>query len=413
MKVLIISQHFWPESFRINEVATQLRDSGCEVTVLTGKPNYPHGSVYPGYRAGGTHREDFEGVPVFRVPMAPRGRRQTIFTLGLNYFSFVFSAAAVGAWLLRGRKFDVVFVYGTSPILQAIPGVLLSWLKRARLVVWVQDLWPESLQAAGFINDKRVLGAVAQVVRWIYWCSDLLLVQSPGFRAAVAPLAGRTPIEYYPNPGERVFQQADQADPAQSALQLAPGFNLVFAGNLGAVQGLECVLDAAELLLPHPDVRVVLVGSGRRSEWLREEVARRGLHNVQLPGSFPLEAMPGIFAQASALLVTLARTHPILSLTVPSKLQAYLAAGRPVICAVEGEGARMVEEAGAGLTCPAEDARALADAILHLRSLDNSQRDAMGQQARKYYLQHFEPAKLAQRLIERFQRLHNGEPQNT
>ena len=405
MKVLILSQHFWPESFRINEVAALLRENGCEVTVLTGKPNYPQGTVYPGYRAGGTQREDYEGIPVFRVPMVPRGRVQTLVSLGFNYFSFVFSAALFGAWLLRGRKCDVVFVYGTSPILQAIPGVVLSWIKRARLVVWVQDLWPESLQAAGFVDNPRVLGAVAWVVRWIYKHSDLLLVQSPAFHSAVAPLAGRTPVEYYPNPGERVFQRADQADPALAPLQLEPGFNLVFAGNLGAVQGLECVLDAAQLLLPHPDVRVVLVGSGRRGEWLREQVQRRGLHNVTLPGSFPLEDMPGIFAQASALLVTLARTHPILSLTVPSKLQAYLAAGRPVIGAMDGEGARVVMESGAGFTCPAEDAQALADAILRLRALDVAQRDSMGRKAREYYLQHFEPAKLALRLTERLRRL--------
>jgi glycosyltransferase involved in cell wall biosynthesis len=403
MKVLILSQHFWPEQFRINELVLHLRDTGCEVTVLTGKPNYPEGKVYPGYRAGGTQREEYDGIPVFRVPLLPRAKGGAI-ALGLNYLSYMVSAALLGPWLLRGSSFDVIFVYGTSPILQAIPGVLLRWLKGARLVVWVQDLWPESLQAAGFIHNRHILAAVGRVVGWIYRRSDLLLVQSHAFEPAVSPLAGGTPVEYYPNPGEKVFQQASTSGAASAQLRLEPGFNLVFAGNLGAVQGLDCILGAAEILLPFPDVRLVLVGSGRRADWLREQVERRKLHNVQLPGRFPVDAMPAIFAQASALLLTLAR-NPVLSLTIPSKLQAYLAAGRPVIAALDGEGARVVKESGAGLACPADDARALSEAVLRLRSLDVDQREAMGKAAREYYLEHFEPTKLARRLADRFRAL--------
>ena len=203
---------------------------------------------------------------------------------------------------------------------------------------------------------------------------------------------------------QKQAHQADQQETAAAQLRLEPGFNLVFAGNLGLVQGLESILDAAEMLLPHPDVRLVLVGSGRRAEWLREQVQQRNLHNVRLPGRFPVEAMPGIFAQSSALLVTLAR-NPIMSLTIPSKLQAYLAAGRPVIGALDGEGARVVVESGAGLACPAEDARALAETVLQLRALDVAQREAMGRAAREYYLEHFEPTELARRLADRFRRL--------
>ncbi|MCG2591233.1 glycosyltransferase family 4 protein [Ramlibacter sp. XY19] len=403
MKVLIISQHFWPESFRINEVALQLRDAGCEVTVLTGKPNYPHGTVYPGYRAGGIAQESYQGIPVFRVPLVPRGRGG-ITSLGLNYLSFVLTGALIGPWVLRSQQFDVIFVYGTSPILQAIPGVVLRWIKRARLVVWVQDLWPESLQAAGFIHNRYILGAVAQVVRLIYRCSDLLLVQSRAFGPAVTPLAGQTPVEYFPNPGESAFAGTDEVDTGPTPLQLEPGFNLVFAGNLGIVQGLDSLLGAAERLRAYPDIRLVLVGSGRRSAWLHEQIALRKLNNVVLLGRYPSEAMPAIFAQASALVLTLAR-NPVMSLTVPSKLQAYLAAGRPVIGALDGEGARVVQEAGAGFACPADDAAALVAAVLRLYKLDISEREAMGRAGRNYYLEHFEPTKLGSRLAERFRRL--------
>jgi glycosyltransferase involved in cell wall biosynthesis len=403
MRILILSQHFWPESFRINELALHLREAGCEVAVLTGKPNYPGGKLYEGYRAAGTGRESYQGIPVFRVPLVPRGSGSVV-ALGLNYLSFVFSAALFAPWILRGRKFDAIFVYGTSPILQAIPAVVLRWLKHARLVVWVQDLWPESLQATGFVQSRAVLWTVAQVVRWIYRRCDLLLVQSRAFVSAVAPLAGATPIEYFPNPGERSFQRAGAAGVPLCGLQLQPGFNVVFAGNLGAAQGLASVLDAAEILLPYPDVRIVLVGSGRHAEWLRQQVEQRRLRNVMLPGRFDVAAMPGIFAQASALLVTLAR-NPVLSLTIPSKLQDYLAAGRPVIGALDGEGARVVEQAAAGFACAAEDPKALADAILKLRSLACEERAAMGRAAQAYFAQHFEPTMLAQRLAERLRRL--------
>jgi glycosyltransferase involved in cell wall biosynthesis len=403
MRILILSQHFWPESFRINELALHLREAGCEVTVLTGKPNYPEGRVYEGYRAAGTGRESYQGIPVFRVPLVPRGSGGVV-ALCLNYLSFVFSAALFAPWILRGRQFDAIFVYGTSPILQAIPAVVLRWLKHARLAVWVQDLWPESLQTTGFVQSKAVLWTVAQVVRWIYRRCDLLLVQSRAFVSAVAPLAGTTPIEYFPNPGELSVHRAGVAGVPLCGLQLPPGFNVVFAGNLGAVQGLASVLDAAEMLLPYRDVRIVLVGSGRHADWLRQQVEQRRLSNVMLPGRFDVAAMPDIFAQASALLVTLAH-NPGLSLTIPSKLQDYLAAGRPVIGALDGEGARVVEQAGAGLACAAEDPKALADAILKLRSLACEERAAMGRAAQAYYAQHFEPTMLAQRLVERLRRL--------
>lgn len=406
MKVLILSQHFWPETFRINEVAESLAEIGCVVTVLTGQPNYPDGQVFPGYRAGAVASQVHGPLRIYRVPLAPRGKPSAL-RLVLNYLSFVLSASVLGPWLLRGQRFDVIFVYGTSPILQAIAAIVLKRVKRAKLVVWVQDLWPESLQATGFVRNQRLLAAVAGVVRWIYRRSDLLLVQSQGFVAGVQAMAVPTPVAYHPNPGELAFSSPPSAD--APALLLAPGFNIVFAGNLGTVQALDSVLDAAERLRAQTDIRWVLVGSGGRSAWLQAEIARRGLHNVSLPGRFAPEAMPGILAQASVLLVSLVRS-PIMSQTVPSKVQAYLAAGRPVLAALDGEGARVVQEAQAGLACPAEDAQALAAAVLQLRACSAQQRELMGEAGRRYYLQQFEPTLLAKRLMQRFEALQPTSP---
>lgn len=397
MRVLIVSQHFWPETFRINGVAQSLRDAGCEVSILTGQPNYPDGRVFPGYRALSTRRETFAGMELIRVPLVPRGNAGAL-RLVCNYLSFIASVSLLGPWLLRRRRFDVIFVYGNSPILQVIGARVLRWFTGGKLVPWVQDLWPSSLKVTGYVRNRRLLGAVASVVRWIYRGSDLLLVQSPGFIAEVKAMAGGTPVEYHPNPGDLDPPELNQPP---AVPRLGPGFNLVFAGNLGMAQALDTVVAAAEELRGVPGIRIVLVGSGSRSDWLREQVVVRGLDNVQLAGRFPPEAMPAIFAQASALLVSLVR-DPIMSQTVPSKVQSYLAAGRPIIASMEGEGVRVVEESGVGIACAPEDPKALAQAIRRLASLSDQERAAMGERGREYYARQFEPTMLAERLKQRF-----------
>ncbi len=402
MRVLVLSQYYWPESFRISEVVESLQRVGCHITVLTGQPNYPQGEVFAGYKAAGFGAQQHEsGYSIYRVPLVPRGRKST-FGLVANYLSFVLSASVLGAWLLRKQSFDIVFVYAPSPILQVMPAVWLALIKRAKLVTWVQDLWPQSLEATGFVSNQRVLATVAVLVRWLYRRCDLLLVQSKAFIFPVKTMAGKTPVQYHPNPGESAFEQTQPL--GTPALLLKPGFNVVFAGNLGTVQALETLLDAAELLLPHADVRIVLVGSGSRSEWLQQEVVRRQLGNVQLAGRFPTETMPGILAQASALLVSLMRS-PIMSQTVPSKMQVYMAAGRPIIASLDGEGAMVLEESGAGVSCPAEDAVALAHAVQRLRGLSPAELQRMGAAGQKYYKQHFDTAMLAETLLRHFNKV--------
>jgi glycosyltransferase involved in cell wall biosynthesis len=408
MKVLILTQYFWPESFRINEVAESLREAGCDVMVLTGQPNYPEGTIRAGYAMLSARVDDYRGLPVYRVPLVPRGKGSGL-RLAINYLSFVFFAGLLGPWLLRGKSVDAVFVYGISPILQSIPAIWIGWLKRAKVVTWVQDQWPESLSATGFVSERHLLAAVSQAVRWIYRHNDLLLVQSHAFIAPVRQLAGPTPVEYHPNPGEVALSGAER--PACAPVTLLPGFNVVFAGNLGTVQSLGTIVEAAEQLRDVPEVRFVLVGSGSRDEWLASEVRRRRLDNVQLAGRFPSSAMPGILAQASALLVTLARS-PIMAQTIPSKVQAYLAAGKPIIAALDGEGAAVVRDAKAGISSAAEDARGLAEAVRRLWSMSEAERDAMGTAGRAYYERHFDPAVLAKQLKARLEQLVGEQPRS-
>lgn len=396
MRVLIFSQYFWPETFRINEVTDSLMKAGCSITVLTGQPNYPDGTIYDGYDSFSLKVQIRDGLTIYRVPLVPRGRGSSI-RLVLNYLSFIASATVFGPWLMRGQKFDVVLVYGVSPILQAIPAIFLTWIKAAKLVTWVQDLWPESLRITGFVRNPMVLSTVGVAVRWIYRRSDLLLVSSKAFITPVEKMAGRTPVIYYPNPGEWIYSKQNLY--GKPKLILEPGFNVVFAGNLGTAQALETILEAAETLLPYMEIRFVLIGSGSRSAWLETQVVQRKLKNVYLPGRYSSGDMPGILSQASVLLVSLAH-DAILTQTVPGKLQVYLALGLPIIASVDGETARLVEKSGAGLVCPAENAKALAQAVLQLSVASNEELRIMGDSGRDFYNENFDPATLTSHLLD-------------
>jgi glycosyltransferase involved in cell wall biosynthesis len=406
LRVLVLSQYYWPENFRINEVAQTLSAKGVEVEILTGKPNYPVGVVFGGYQAMGCVQETLQGLPVNRVPLFPRGKG--VARLALNYLSFVLSAVIFGPRLLRGKQFDAILVFAPSPILQAIPAIWIGRLKKCPVLLWVQDLWPESLSATGHMTNRGILNAVEHVVRWIYGHVDLLLVQSKAFIPKVRALAGTTPVVYHPN--SFVDDVTLSVPPVVECSALDCAFPVLFAGNIGSAQAVEVVLEAATILRDVEDIRFVMVGDGSRRGWLMQEAEQRGLNNLVFAGRYSVEAMPALLAKAGALLVTLADTE-IFRLTIPSKIQAYLAAGRPIIACLNGVGAEIVAEAGAGLATPAEDASALADAVKVLYKMPEGERLEMGSRGRAYYEEHFSHDKLVNELIGYFEqavRSHKG-----
>lgn len=408
MKLLVVSQYFWPENFIISDFVRKLAERGHEVVVATGKPNYPDGLVFPGYRAGGVARERFLGkVDVVRVPIWPRGRGGGI-NLALNYLSFVFSGLLCFPWMLRSRSFDAIVVFAPSPITQVIPAIMLKWLKRAHLAVWVQDMWPESLAATGFVRNAGVLRAVGALVRWIYARSDTLLLQSRAFQAPTACYSDPGKLVYFPNSVDPDLPPG-VPDPLPEALSglLGQRFCVVFAGNLGKAQAVETVVQAAVLLQDQPDICLVLVGSGSMLDWVQGQKALLKLDNLALPGRFPAESMPELFRKASALLVTL-KSGGVLEHTVPSKIQAYLAAGRPIVAALQGEGGKVVEEARAGMVCEPENAQALADCIRGMHALPLSARDAMGQKGRAWFDGNFDMNRQVERLVEILQARRSG-----
>jgi len=403
LRILILTQYFWPEAFRINDLAVALAGRGHAITVLTGLPNYPGGSLFPGYSLLGPSEEQHEGVRVLRVPLVPRGLRRS-WQLAINYISFTVSASLLGPLRCRG-PFDVLFVYEPSPILIGIPALVLRRLKGLPLVLWVQDLWPESLRATGAVTSPLLLRAVARLVRYIYRGCDRVLVQSRGFvDRVVAVGAERERVSYLPNWAESLYAPLELEPDAPERSEVPDGFRVLFAGNIGAAQSFETILDAAQLLRHHAEVHWVIVGDGHRKAWVEEQVRERGLgSSVHLLGPRPVGSMPRYLALGDALLVTL-RRDPVFELTIPTKLQSYLACGRPVLAALDGEGARVVEEAGAGLTCPAEDPRALAAGVLRLLEMGTAGRCQLGERGRAYFAAHFEREHLITRVEEELRR---------
>ncbi len=389
MRVLIWTQYFWPENFHINTVARSLKVKGIEVTVLTGKPNYPEGKIFDGYKAAGIQMEEYSGIEVIRIPLRQRGKNSGK-GMALNYLSFIISGYLFAPYALRGKKFDAVFVYAPSPLLQALPAIYVSWLKRAPLVLWVQDIWPDALVATGFIKNRWILGMVGLAVRYIYRFSDSILIQSEGFRASVESWTSKKErIRFFPNSVEDVSPDLTKSTVnVQLVEEVAACFAVVFAGNIGKAQSCETIIEAAKLLQNVACIKFYLVGSGSMADSIRESITHSGLKNVTMTGQVPAEDMSVIFASASVLLLTL-RDDAALSSTIPFKLQSYLAAGKPVIASCNGEAASAITKANAGLACSAGDASALADAVLKLFRMTPEERVGLGKHGRDYFEAHY------------------------
>ena len=396
MRILIVTQYFWPENFRVNDLVEQLARDGHEVAVLTGLPNYPEGRINPVYAADPEAFNVYHGAQVFRAPHSLRGTGRL--SLMLNYFSFFLSASTMGAWKLRRRPFDVIFVFAVSPITVAIPAIVLRWLKRAPVFLWVQDLWPETLAEVGVVRSSRVLALVGLMVRWIYARCDTILIQSKSFSASVERLcknAKEGKIVYFPNWAEDIFAQ----DAAEAIHAVAnQRFTVLFAGNMGEAQDFPGILAVAEGLKDNANICWKIVGDGRQREWVVAEIARRGLsHCVEWLGRHPVSAMPRFYASADALLVVL-KPGDIFARTVPSKLQSYLAAGRPILGMINGETRRIIEESGAGFACHASDTAELMQLVVRMSTMSAAERAGMGERGRTFYKENFDRVTLFKRL---------------
>lgn len=318
--------------------------------------------------------------------------------LVLNYLSFMLSAAVLGPLRLLGQSFDVIFVFEPSPVTVGIPAIFLGKLKAAPVVFWVLDLWPETLEAVGVVRSRFFLTAIGCLVRFIYNRCELVLGQSKGFLGGIAKYCSDArKIRYFPSWAEEVFN-LNSVQPAPEVTVQEGSFNVLFAGNIGEAQDFPAVLDAAEYLKDNLTIRWLIVGDGRMTDWLRQEIIRRGLEqHVFLLGRFPFERMPSFYAHADALLVSL-KASPVFSLTIPGKVQSYLMAEIPLLGMLDGEGANVIREAQAGLACSAGDSSGLAQAVRKLAAMPKNERLILGRNGRAYAEKEFGRTALMDRL---------------
>lgn len=399
MNILIVSQYFKPETFIINELVLELENLGHNITVLTGKPNYPEGKIFAGYRKSGIAKESYgKSIEVIRVPMIPRYKGRTRHLI-MNYLSYAVSGTFLGVWLLRNRKFDFILVFAVSPITQAFPALFIKWLKGTYICLWVQDLWPESLIVTKYVKNSFAIELVRKMVRFIYNTSDLILVQSKQFFEPIQNITHKTKIEYYPN-SFKVKKNTDAVELPENVRDiLKNNFCVTFAGNIGKAQSVETIVEAAKILKNEKNLKIVFVGSGSSLNWIKREKERFCLDNIECVGRFDISVMPAIFSQSKAMLLTL-NADDILKYTLPWKTQSYLAAGKPIIGAIDGEGARVINEASCGFVGPAEDAEVLSENIKKMMSLSEAEIENLGQKGFSYFEKNFEMETQAQKLLE-------------
>jgi glycosyltransferase involved in cell wall biosynthesis len=380
--ILIISQYFWPEDFKINDLAEELVKREYSVNVLTGIPNYPQGKYYKNYSFLSPLKEEYKGIKIKRVPLIPRGKSSR-FRLVLNYLSFVVSSCIF--MLFHHKKYDAVLVFATSPITVAFPAIVHRWFHKTKTLLWVLDLWPESVSAAGNIRSGKIHNILERMVKFIYKHVDKILISSRSFRKSIEEKGvPADKIFYIPNWAENYYEKP-KVDREKYKTLFPEGFKVMFTGNIGEAQDCEALLEAAKYL-SHRESRIqlLMVGDGRKRVWFEEEVSKHNLNNVCFLGRFNPDEMPDIIAHADALLVSL-KDEPIFALTVPTRIQTSLVSGKPIVTMLNGEGSTIINEAGAGLTAKAGDFKVFAENIYTLSMLSDKELKEMGHSGKIYY----------------------------
>lgn len=396
MKILFVCQYFYPEVFRGNDIAFHWAEQGHDVHVVSGVPNYPHGKFYEGYGLFKKKHEVIRGVNVTHLPIVPRGNGKV--TLLLNYLSYLIVAKVWVFFHALFHKYDRVFVQQLSPVTMSSPGVLYKGIRKVPLYTWVLDLWPESLTAAGGVTNKYVLGFFRHYVKQEYKYSDKILISSRSFAKSIAEYGDYSDkVVYYP-------QWADGIDSGiitpDNPPEIPDGFKLMFAGAVGEAHGFDCTMQAALMTKDHKDIKWIIVGDGRKLDWVREYIKEHKLEEtVYTLGRYPSDTMPWFFNQADVMLVTL-NDDPLFKLYAPAKISSYMAAAKPILAVLNGEGAEVIREAQCGWALPAGDANGFAKLAIELSQMDKAVLEEKGNNALKYYNANYVREKSLRRMDE-------------
>ncbi|MGE5723444.1 MAG: glycosyltransferase family 4 protein [Sphingomonadales bacterium] len=380
MRIVYLTQWFEPEPNIVKGISFvhALEAAGHRVTVVTGFPNYPTGKLYPGYRLRVMRREIIDGVSVIRLPLYP-SHDSSALRRSANYLTFFLSVLVY--CLFRTRRYDLAYVYH-PPITVGLAAALAGSIRRLPFALDIQDLWPDTVAATGMTGAARIAGWLNRVCTFVYGRASAIIVQSEGMRRALVargvPAAKVTTLRNWAD------VEGMAAEPAREHEAGRP-FTLVYGGNLGRAQALETVVDAAEIAEREPsDLQILIYGDGIDAASLRERAQRLKVKSLRFEERVSKDGILKIFAQADALLLHL-RDDPLFAITVPSKVQFYLAMGKPIIAGIAGEAADLLRESGAAIVVPPGDADAMAQAIFKLAALSPEQRKAMGEEGRRYY----------------------------
>lgn len=390
--ILVISQYFYPEQFRINDICTEWVKKGYKVTVITGIPNYPHGKYYDGYGLKKRRKEIHNGVQIIRIPIIPRGKSSIM--LALNYLSFVISGYI---WNVFTKiKADYVFIFEVSPMTQALPGVWYAKKKKIPCYIYVQDLWPENVEIITGIKNKYIIGFIGKIVDYIYSKCTKIFTTSKSFIRAInnrgVPL---DKIEYWPQYAEDFYKPVERVN--INEIPCDEAFNIIFAGNIGHAQGLDILPKVAILLSKiglKRKIRFNIVGDGRYKIELIELINKCNVtHMFNFIPKQEATKIPQFMAANDAALICLTN-NPLFAMTIPAKLQSYMACGIPIIASADGEIEEIIREASAGMCSPAGDIEKLADIIakMSLKTVDELKQ--MGKNAISYYENNFDKKKL-------------------
>ena len=389
MKLCIFTNHFYPEDFKVNDIAFELIQKGFEVTVITAIPDYPKGKFFEGYSLFKRRKENVNGVNVIRLPIIPRGKGGA-FRLVLNYISYFICASIFTFFHSFNNKYDAVFVHLTSPFFIGIPAVHLKKRQNIPLYFWTLDLWPESLVSAAGINHPLIIKPQNRMVANVYKNCDKILIGSKGFEKSICEKGDfKDKLVYFPNWAESVISPENFEISEICPFDDSENFILLFAGNLGEAQNLDAIIESASKLKDYEKIKFVFVGDGRRKEHLENLVKEKQLtKSVFFLGRYPLETMP-VFMQKSSVLLFSLKDELCFNLTVPSKVQFYMSQGKPILAMINGDGADLVNESKCGFAVPANDIDGFVNAVKSMAKLYKDELSTLGQNGKMYYEQNF------------------------
>jgi len=400
--ILIISPLFSPEMNRVNDIVDYLLENEYKVTVLCPIPNYPKGKYYKNYGIFKKRYQKINDLTIFRILVYPRKNGSKI-NLFLNYISFILFSI-VPALILSFRKFDLIFVNQLSPITIAMPGIIIKKLKRIPLVMWVTDLWPESVKDGGNLKSNFLPNMLMPIVKYIYKNCSEILVSSRSFINSVSEKTTNKKIIYMPQWSEEIFTSKNQSNFIYKPMEQIKGFKILFAGNVGVAQDFNTLIKAMNEI-KNLNIHLVVLGEGRAKKDAIKKVKKYHLENsISFLGSFPLETMPYFFNQSDALLISLKKSE-IFSKTIPSKTQPYMSSGKPILTNADGEVSQIINEAKCGLTSDSGDYIALSENMVKLSKLSKKELGVMAKNSKNYYEENFNREDILMTLERTFSKL--------